>query len=218
MTRFSLPAFLGALSITRKRMDRLIYFWNAARNLSPPMKTVLQISVCSIFVSLFASCQSCKIEPPLTGVDADKQVGAKAAANALTTAVSGGSAEVNYHNVVKKTYATVGQDDVAFYLLMQAYNCESARRHTAAAQEILSLARQELARRHEATPLAPGIAVGSTMLTPTEKKVLKNSSQELKEEVKKTIATPKAVHKRSKKAKPTPSPTAKPSSDSSGSR
>ena len=152
-------------------------------------------------------------------MDTDKQAGAKAAANALTTAVSGGSAEVNYHNVVKRTYVTVGQDDVAFYLLMQAYNCESARKHTAQAQEILSLARQELARRHAATQLSPAIAVGSTMLTPTEKKVLKNSSPELKEEVKKTIAMPKAApapkmkgkamskQKETKKAEASPSPT-----------
>src|SRR4051812_23106616 len=120
-------------------------------------------------------------------------MGAKAAANAQTTTISGASGEVNYHNVVKKTYATVGQDDIAFYLLMQAYSCESGRNHTVQAQEILALARQELARRHEATQLSPAIAVGSTMLTPTEKRVLKNSSPEVKEQVKSTIEAPKTA-------------------------
>lgn len=183
------------------------------------MKTILSVSVLLVAVCIFTSCQSCKIEPPPTGVDTDKQAGAKAAANALTTTISGASGEVNYHNVVKKTYATVGQDDIAFYLLMQAYNCESSRKHTAQAQEILALARQELARRHEATQLSPAIAVGSTNLTPTESKVLKNSSPEVKAEVKKTIATPKAkptmfapkttTKKAKAKAKPeaSPSPT-----------
>src|SRR3954463_12376624 len=101
------------------------------------MKTIVKVTLCLLFVVLLTSCQSCKIEPPPTGVDTDKQAGAKAAANALTTTISGASGEVNYHNVVKKTYATVGQDDIAFYLLMQAYNCESSRKHTAQAQEIL---------------------------------------------------------------------------------
>src|SRR5690242_7110638 len=157
------------------------------------MKITLPVTFLSVAVCALTSCQSCKIEPPPTGVDTDKQAGAKAAANALTTTISGASGEVNYHNVVKKTYATVGQDDIAFYLLMQAYNCESARKHTAQAAEILVLARQELARRHAATELSPAIAVGSTMLTPTETRVLKNSSPEVKQQVKQTIATPKAA-------------------------
>jgi len=157
--------------------------------------------------------QQCKIEPPPTVIGTNKEMSAKAAANALTSAISGGKVSANYQNTVNNTYVTVGQDDVAFYLLMQAYNCESSRGHTAQAAEILRLARQELARRHRAQPPSTAVAVTSTTLTATENKVLKNSP--LKNDIQKTIAAPKAApspvpkpakqHK--KKAKPSPSPT-----------
>ena len=164
------------------------------------MKIFIQAGACVLMVVLLAACTTCKIEPPQTAVSADKQLKAQAAANALTTAVSGASGQVDYHNVVNTTYVTVGQDDVAFYLLMQAYNCESSRGHTAQAAEILLLARQELARRHRAQPPSTAVAVTSTSLTPTEHKVLKNSP--LKNDIQKTIAAPKAA--------PLPSPAASP--------
>jgi len=182
------------------------------------MNIFIQVGVYILMVVFLTAC-ACKVEPPKTAVSADKQIKAQAAANALTTAVSGASGQVDYHNVVNTTYVTVGQDDVAFYLLMQAYNCESSRGHTAQAAEILRLARQELARRHRAQPPSTAVAVTSTSLTPTEHKVLKNSP--LKDDIQKTIAAPKAApspspaaspvpklakqHK--KKAKPSPSPT-----------
>ena len=183
------------------------------------MKLFIQATGCVLVVSVLAACTTtCKVEPPQTAVSADKQLKAEAAANAITTAISGVSAGVDYHNVVNRTYVTVGQDDVAFYLLMQAYNCESSRGHTAAAAEILRLARQELARRHRAQPPSTAVAVTSTSLTATEHQVLKNSP--LKNDIQKTIAAPKAApspspaaspgakpakqHK--KKAKPSPSP------------
>jgi len=168
------------------------------------MKLFIQATVCVLVVSVLAACTTCKIEPPQTAVSADKQLKAEAAANALTTAVSGASAGVDYHNVVNRTYVTVGQDDVAFYLLMQAYNCESSRGHTAQAAEILRLARQELARRHRAQPPSTAVAVTSTSLTATEHQVLKNSP--LKNDIQKTIAVPKAAPS----ASPAASPGAKP--------
>jgi hypothetical protein len=179
------------------------------------MKLFIQATACLLMVSVLAACTTtCKVEPPQTAVSADKQLKAEAAANALTTAISGASAGVDYHNVVNRTYVTVGQDDVAFYLLMQAYNCESSRGHTAQAAEILRLARQELARRHRAQPPSTAVAVTSTSLTPTEHQVLKHSP--LKNDIQKTIAAPKAAPSASpaakpakqhkKKAKPSPSP------------
>jgi hypothetical protein len=186
------------------------------------MKRLLPPSAGVVIAVVFSGCasQQCKIEPPPTVTGTNKEMSAKAAANALTSAISGGEISANYQNTVNNTYVTVGQDDVAFYLLMQAYNCESSRGHTAQAAEILRLARQELARRHRAQPPSTAVAVTSTTLTPTEHNVLKNSP--LKNDIQKTIAAPKAApsaipaaspspkpakqHK--KKAKPSPSPTA----------
>jgi hypothetical protein len=152
-------------------------------------------------------------------IGTNKEMSAKVAANALGSAISGGEVGGSYKNAVNNTYQTVGQDDVAFYLLMQAYNCESSRGHTAAAAEILRLARQELARRHRAQPPSTAVAVTSTSLTPTEHQVLKHSP--LKNDIQKTIAAPKAApsptpgaspgakpaEQHKKKAKLSPSPT-----------
>ncbi|GEM_PF-3319246 len=178
------------------------------------MKTSIRILSCLIFGSALVSCKTtCDIKPPPSVVGTDKEASAKVAANAISTAISGGEVSGSYKNVVNNTYQTVNQDDVAFYLLMQAYNCESARGHTAAAADILALARQELARRHKAEPQATPIAVTSTALTSTEVKVLKNSPPALKEEVKKTIAKPKAAPapKKKKTTKPAASPSPSPS-------
>src|SRR5690349_18448566 len=51
------------------------------------MKTFLQLIVCIAVGCLVWGCQTCTIEPPPTGVQTDKEAGAKAAASALTTAV-----------------------------------------------------------------------------------------------------------------------------------
>jgi hypothetical protein len=173
------------------------------------MKSIIQISLCLLLAGVMASCETCKIDPPVTGVNSDRQAGAKAAAQALTSAISQGSLEANYHNVVNTTYVTVGQDDVAFYLLLQAYNCESKRGHTAQADALLRLARQELARRHKTSTAA--VAANPATLTMTEKKVLKGSP--LKQTIAQTIeapkATPSAAKKKSKGAaggKPSPTP------------
>jgi hypothetical protein len=172
------------------------------------MKTFLQLVVYIAIGCLFWGCQSCTIEPPPTGVQTDKQAGAKAAASALTTAISQGSIEGNYHNIVNRTYATVGQDDVALYLLLKASQCESDKGHTAQADTLLEMARTELNRRHDAS--AAAVAQNPTTLTPVEKKVLKTSP--LKEEVKKTIeaakpsSSPTSGAKPTHKTKPKPSP------------
>lgn len=174
------------------------------------MKNSFRILFCLMAASALMSCRTtCDIKPPPTVMGTDKEMSAKAAANAISSAISGGEVSGSYKHVVNNTYQTVNQDDIAFYLLMQAYNCESARGHTAAAAEILALARQELARRHDATPPPTPVAVTSTSLTATETKVLKNSSPTVKEEVKKTIAKPKAAP--APKKKPSPSPSATPS-------
>jgi hypothetical protein len=176
------------------------------------MKTPVRILFCFIGASAMMSCKTtCDIKPPPSVAGTDKEMSAKVAANAISSAISGGEVSGNYKNVVNNTYQTVKQDDIAFYLLMQAYNCESERGHTAAAGEILALARQELARRHDATPPPTPIAVTSTALTSTEAKVLKNSPPVLKEEVKKTIAKPKAAPAPGKKKMPAPTPSPSPS-------
>jgi hypothetical protein len=176
------------------------------------MKTSLHILFCLVAGSALMSCRTtCDIKPPPSVAGTDKEMSAKVAANAISTAISGGEVSGSYKNVVNNTYQTVNQDDIAFYLLMQAYNCESGRGHTAAAAEILALARQELARRHNAAPAPTALAVTSTALTSTEAKVLKNSPPTLKEEVKKTIAKPKAAPAPKKKKTPAPSASASPS-------
>lgn len=180
------------------------------------MKKLIQAGACVSMMVFLAGCaQQCKVEPPQTAVSGDKQIKAEAAANALTTAISGASAGVDYHNVVNKTYVTVGQDDVAFYLLMQAYNCESARGNAAGAAEILRLAREELARRHDVPPPPAHVAARSRKLTKTEEKVLRKSP--LKEKISSTLAAPTGAAspapsaspaaKTKGKAKASPSPT-----------
>jgi hypothetical protein len=181
------------------------------------MKKFIQASACVLMAQLVTGCaDKCKIDPPASVVGTNKEASAKVAANTLSTAISGGEVSGSYRNTVNNTYQTVGQDDIAFYLLMQAYNCESKRGHATAATEILALARQELARRHDATPQPTAVAVTSTALTPTETKVLKNSSPTLKAEVKKMIAKPKTVSTSKKPAtkkaaKPASSPSPSPS-------
>jgi hypothetical protein len=172
------------------------------------MKIFVQLLVCIMIGCVFWGCKTCTIEPPPTGVQTNKEAGAKAAASALTTAVSQGSIEGNYRNVVNTTYATVGQDDVALYLLLKASECESDKGHVAQANQLLDMARVELAKRHDASGAA--VAENPTTLTPVEKKVLKTSP--LKEDVKKTLeaskpaATSTSGSKPTHKAKPKPSP------------
>jgi len=127
---------------------------------------------------LLSGCASitCKIDPPPNVIGTGNEMAAKAAANNLATAISGASAVVDYyHDVVNRTYDTVGQDDVAFYLLLQAYDCESARGNAAGAAEILQLAREELARRHNQPPPSRRVAATSNKLTKTEEHVLRKS-------------------------------------------
>lgn len=167
-------------------------------------------TLCILLAALCAGCQTCKVEPPPSVVGTDKEIAAKAAASALGSGVSGAEVSLNYKNIVNSTYVTVGQDDVAFYLLLQAANCESSRGHLAQADALIKAARQELARRHK----APAAMVSShpDSLTPTEKQVLAKSP--LKEEIKTTIAapnpSPSPKTKTSRKPKATPTPTPRP--------
>ena len=160
------------------------------------IRTILSVSA----AALLASCANnmCKIDPPPSVVGTDKEIAANAAASALGTAVSNVAVGGSYKNIVNKTYVNVGQDDVAFYLLLQAYNCESSRGHLAQADALLKTARQELARRHDAAPAV--VASHPNSLTPTEKKVLKRSK--LKANIAKTIEAPKPT--------PAPKPEASP--------
>src|SRR3981189_1108664 len=151
------------------------------------MKGLIQAGACvSMAVFLTGCAKQCKIEPPPGVIGTNKEISAKAAANALTTAISGGELSGHYQNTVNNTYQTVGQDDVAFYLLLQAYNCESARGNAAGAAEILRLAREELARRHDVPPPPARVAATSKKLTKTEQHVLRKSP--LKEEISTKLA------------------------------
>jgi hypothetical protein len=169
-------------------------------------------TLCILLAALFAGCngKTCKVEPPPSVVGTKKEIAAKAAASALGSGVSGIEAGGSYKNIVNSTYATVGQDDIAFYLLLQAANCESSRGHLAQADALIKAARQELARRHR----APAVVVAShpDSLTPTEKRVLAKSP--LKEEIKTTIAapdpSPSPAPKKKTSRKPKATPTATP--------
>ena len=154
------------------------------------MKQSIPLSIGVTIVLALAGCASrqCKIEPPPTVIGTNKEMSAKAAANALSAAISGGELSGHYQNTVNNTYQTVGQDDVAFYLLLQAYNCESARGNAAGAAEILKLAREELARRHDKPPPPPRVAATSKRLTKTEEHVLRKSP--LKGAISTTLAAP----------------------------
>jgi hypothetical protein len=114
------------------------------------MKIFLQLFVCIAIGCVFWGCKTCNIEPPPTGVQTDKEAGAKVAAAALSTAISQGSIEGNYRNVVNTTYATVGQDDVALWLLLKASECESEKGHVAQANQLLDMARIQLPKPHNA--------------------------------------------------------------------
>jgi hypothetical protein len=153
------------------------------------MKQLFPPGACLVIAVVLTGCQpQCKVEPPPSVVGTSKEIQAKAAANALTGAISGGEISGNYQNAVNSTYQTVGQDDIAFYLLLQAYNCESERGHTAAAADILRLAREELARRADATPPPPRVAATSRKLTKTEEHVLRKSP--LKSAISTKLAAP----------------------------
>jgi hypothetical protein len=121
-------------------------------------------------------------------IGTNKEASVKAAANALSSVISGGELSGHYQNTVNNTYQTVREDDVAFYLLLQAYNCESARGNAAGAAELLRLAREELARRHDVPPPPAGVAATSRTLTKTERHVLRKSP--LKETISATLASP----------------------------
>ena len=144
---------------------------------------VVFLAGCTIFGK-----PQCRIEPPPSVIGTNKEISAKAAANALGSAISGGELSGKYKNTVNNTYQTVGQDDVAFYLLLQAYNCESARGNAAGAAELLRLAREELARRHDVPAPPPKVAATSKTLTKTERHVLRKSP--LKEAISATLAAP----------------------------
>jgi hypothetical protein len=171
------------------------------------MKRLIPLSVCVVIPVVLTGCAShpqCKIEPPPNVIGTNKEMQAKAAANALASAISGGELSGHYQNTVNNTYQTVGQDDVAFYLLLQAYNCESERGNAAGAADILRLAREELARRHNAPPPPPRVAVRSKKLTKTEAHVLRKSP--LKDAISTKLAAPTAVGSPAPSASPAASP------------
>jgi hypothetical protein len=149
------------------------------------MKTIIETIFYAVTATLVSSC-ACKIEPPPSVMGTSREGAAKVAADSLGSSVAKGEISGNYTGVVNRTYVTVAQDDVAFYLLLQAYNCESRRGHKEAANALLQTAREELARRHNATPVT--VAAHPTTLTPTEEKVLSRSP--LKEEISNKIAAP----------------------------
>ena len=151
-------------------------FETLASNRRQHMKQLILLSAGVVMAVALSGCATqCKIEPPPNVIGTNKEMSAKAAANALSTAISGGELSGHYQNTVNNTYQTVGQDDVAFYLLLQAYNCESARGNAAGAAEILKLAREELARRHDQPAPPPHVAATSKTLTKTEAHVLRKS-------------------------------------------
>ena len=171
------------------------------------MKPPIKSSACVVIVAALTACtssQQCKIEPPPGVMGTNKEMSAKAAANALGSAIAGGEVGGSYKNAVNNTYQTVGQDDVAFYLLLQAYNCESARGNTAGAAEILRLARQELARRHDVAPPPKQVAATSKRLTKTEQHVLRKSP--LKGEISTKLAAPSGAASPAPVASPAASP------------
>jgi hypothetical protein len=171
------------------------------------MKRLIQAGACVSMALFLPGCaKQCKIEPPPGVIGTNKEISAKAAANALTTAISGGELSGHYQNTVNNTYQTVGQDDVAFYLLLQAYNCESARGNAAGAAEILRLAREELARRHDVPPPPARVAATSKTLTKTERHVLRKSP--LKEEISSKLAAPAGAA--------SPAPSASPAAKTKG--
>jgi hypothetical protein len=169
------------------------------------MKRLLPLAAGIVIgAALFGCTQKCKIEPPPGVVGTNKELSAKAAANALSSAISGGELSGHYQNTVNNTYQTVGQDDVAFYLLLQAYNCESARGNAANAAEILKLAREELARRHDKPPPPPRVAATSKKLTKTEEHVLRKSP--LKGAISSKLAEPAGAVSPAPSASPTATP------------
>ena len=114
---------------------------------------LIQAGACVSMAAFLAGCtKQCKVEPPPGVIGTNKEISAKAAANALNTAISGGELSGHYQNTVNNTYQTVGQDDIAFYLLLQAYNCESARGNALALLKFCALPVKSLpvdtTRRH----------------------------------------------------------------------
>jgi hypothetical protein len=171
------------------------------------MKPVIQLGPYIFIAVALAACSTqpqCKIEPPPTVIGTNKEMSAKAAANALASAISGGELSGHYQNTVNNTYQTVGQDDVAFYLLLQAYNCESARGNAAGAAEILQLAREELARRHDKPPPPKRVAATSKKLTQTEEHVLRKSP--LKGAISSKLAQPTVAASPAPSASPAATP------------
>jgi len=154
------------------------------------MKRPIQLSACVVIAVLLTGCPppQCKIDPPPGVIGTNKETSAKVAANALSSVISGGELSGHYQNTVNNTYQTVGQDDIAFFLLLEAYNCESARGNAAGAAELLRLAREELARRHDVAPPPARVAATSKTLTKTERHVLRKSP--LKETISATLAAP----------------------------
>src|SRR5438045_3765152 len=179
---------------------------NIAANRRQPMKSLLPLSAGAVITIALFGCasQQCKIEPPPTVIGTNKEMSTKAAANALASAISGGELSGHYQNTVNNTYQTVGQDDVAFYLLLQAYNCESVRGNAAGAAKILQLAREELARRHDAPPPPKQVAATSKTLTKTEQHVLRKSP--LKGAISNKLAEPTAAVSPAPSASPAATP------------
>jgi 2C-methyl-D-erythritol 2,4-cyclodiphosphate synthase len=166
-----------------KDRRRILFYENEPMQLQKSMKLIRQLPM-FLPVVILSACATCKIEPPPTVIGTDREGAAKVAASALGSSISGAEISGNIKSVVNSTYVTVAQDDVAFYLLLQAYNCESKRGHLKEADALLVAAREELARRHNA-PVA-AVTANPTALTSTENKVLSSAT---KEETKAAIAS-----------------------------
>jgi hypothetical protein len=153
------------------------------------MKNLIQI-VTAFSATLLWSCQTtCKILPPPTVTGTNKEITAKAAADALPAKIAKAEVSGSYKNVVNETFVAVNQDDVAFYLLLQAYECESSHGRKQQADALLQVAREELARRHGGSTAA--VASHPATLTPTEKQTFKKSP--LKEEIATKLNTLKSM-------------------------
>lgn len=136
----------------------------------PAIILALSTSSCCVF---FPQNCACTLTPPPTAIGTDKENTVKVAASALTKSIANLDVEGSYKNVVNNTYATIGQDDMAFYLLLEAATCLADKGKKDQADKLIEMARVELANRHNAPTST--VTAHPSALTKTEAKVINNS-------------------------------------------
>lgn len=112
------------------------------------MKNIIP-SLGLIIAALAAASCACKITPPPTRLYSNTELSGKVAAE-LEQLHANGELSGNWKNTVDRQFAALNDDNAAYFMLLEAIQCESRRGNKALAQQMFRTLDRELAERRPA--------------------------------------------------------------------